>query len=47
MRDQPARRVVEHVIKRVDEFADGAPQSDDITCVAVVLSQQEQSTGAD
>jgi serine phosphatase RsbU (regulator of sigma subunit) len=35
-RDQPARRVVEHVVKRVTEFAKGAPQSDDITCVAVV-----------
>ena len=36
MRGQPARSVVEHVIKRVAEFAKGAPQSDDITCVAVV-----------
>jgi len=35
-RGQPARSVVEHVIKRVTEFAKGAPQSDDITCVAVV-----------
>jgi serine phosphatase RsbU (regulator of sigma subunit)/CHASE2 domain-containing sensor protein len=35
-RDQPARGVVEHVVKRVTEFAKGAPQSDDITCVAVV-----------
>ena len=35
-RDQPARGVVEHVVKRVVEFAKGAPQSDDITCVAVV-----------
>jgi serine phosphatase RsbU (regulator of sigma subunit)/CHASE2 domain-containing sensor protein len=35
-RDQPARSVVEHVIKRVAEFANGAPQSDDITCVAIV-----------
>jgi serine phosphatase RsbU (regulator of sigma subunit)/CHASE2 domain-containing sensor protein len=35
-RDQPARGVVEHVVKRVIEFAKGAPQSDDITCVAVV-----------
>ena len=43
VRDQPARRVVEHVVERVNRFADGAPQSDDITCIAVVLSQ-EQST---
>jgi serine phosphatase RsbU (regulator of sigma subunit) len=35
-RGQPARGVVEHVVKRVTEFARGAPQSDDITCVAVV-----------
>ena len=33
-RDQPARGVVEHVVKRVTEFAKGAPQSDDITCIA-------------
>jgi serine phosphatase RsbU (regulator of sigma subunit) len=39
MRGHPARRVVEHVIKRVAEFAKGAPQSDDITCVAVVRSE--------
>jgi serine phosphatase RsbU (regulator of sigma subunit)/CHASE2 domain-containing sensor protein len=36
MRGHPARSVVEHVIRRVAEFANGAPQSDDITCVAVV-----------
>jgi len=40
MRGQPARKVVEHVIRRVAEFAKGAPQSDDITCVAVVRSEQ-------
>jgi serine phosphatase RsbU (regulator of sigma subunit) len=39
MRGHPARRVVEHVIKRVAEFAKGAPQSDDITCVAVVRNE--------
>ena len=33
---EPARRVVEEVIARVMAFADGAPQSDDITCLAVV-----------
>ena len=38
MRGEPARNVVEHVIKRVTAFADGAMQSDDITCVAVVCS---------
>jgi serine phosphatase RsbU (regulator of sigma subunit) len=27
---------VEHVVKRVVEFARGAPQSDDITCIAIV-----------
>ncbi|MFL4970957.1 MAG: SpoIIE family protein phosphatase [Xanthobacteraceae bacterium] len=40
MRGQPARKVVEHVIRRVAEFAKGAPPSDDITCVAVVRSEQ-------
>ena len=39
-RGQPARSVVEHVIKRVVEFAKGAPQSDDITCVAVVRNER-------
>jgi serine phosphatase RsbU (regulator of sigma subunit)/CHASE2 domain-containing sensor protein len=38
-RGHSARAVVEHVIKRVTEFAKGAPQSDDITCLAVVLNQ--------
>jgi len=40
MRGHPARRVVEHLIKRVAEFAKGAPQSDDITCVAVVRNER-------
>jgi serine phosphatase RsbU (regulator of sigma subunit)/CHASE2 domain-containing sensor protein len=40
MRGHPARRVVEHVIKRVAEFAKGAPQSDDITCVAIVRNER-------
>ena len=35
-RGAPARRVVEHLVARVAAFANGAPQSDDITCVAVV-----------
>jgi serine phosphatase RsbU (regulator of sigma subunit) len=36
---EPARRVVEEVIARVTAFADGAPQSDDITCLAVVRGE--------
>jgi sigma-B regulation protein RsbU (phosphoserine phosphatase) len=40
MRGEPARTVVEHVIKRVTEFVKGAPQSDDITCVAVVRRER-------
>jgi serine phosphatase RsbU (regulator of sigma subunit) len=40
MRGEPARTVVERVIKRVTEFVKGAPQSDDITCVAVVRSER-------
>jgi serine phosphatase RsbU (regulator of sigma subunit)/CHASE2 domain-containing sensor protein len=40
VRDHPARGVVEHVIKRVSEFAKGAPQSDDITCVAIVRNDR-------
>src|SRR5580700_3183556 len=40
MRCHPARGVVEHVIKRVAEFAKGARQSDDITCVAVVWNER-------
>ena len=35
-RGRPARELVEHVVARVTAFANGAPQSDDITCVAVV-----------
>ena len=41
---QPARRIVEEVIARVTTFAGGAPQSDDITCLAVVRC--EVTTGA-
>jgi serine phosphatase RsbU (regulator of sigma subunit) len=40
MRGHPARKVVEHVTKRVAEFVKGAPQSDDITCVAVVRNER-------
>jgi sigma-B regulation protein RsbU (phosphoserine phosphatase) len=39
-RSAPARTVVEHVIKRVAEFVKAAPQSDDITCVAVALNER-------
>jgi phosphoserine phosphatase RsbU/P len=39
-RGEPARTVVEQVIKRVAEFVKAAPQSDDITCVAVVLNER-------
>jgi sigma-B regulation protein RsbU (phosphoserine phosphatase) len=35
-RGKPARLVVEHVAERVAGFTNGAAQSDDITCVAVV-----------
>jgi phosphoserine phosphatase RsbU/P len=45
MRGQPARPVVEHVIKRVVEFARGAAQSDDITCVAVVCKEGPSGQG--
>jgi serine phosphatase RsbU (regulator of sigma subunit) len=37
-RGRSARAVVEHVVRRVTEFANGAAQSDDITCMAVVRS---------
>lgn len=36
MQGKPARNVIEHIVERVAEFASGAPQSDDITCIAVV-----------
>ena len=38
-RGRGARETVEHVVQRVTEFAAGAPQSDDITCVAVVRGE--------
>ena len=38
-RGQPARAVVEHLARRVAQFVKAAPQSDDITCVAVVLNE--------
>jgi serine phosphatase RsbU (regulator of sigma subunit)/CHASE2 domain-containing sensor protein len=36
-RGKSARLVVEHVVDRVRTFANGAPQSDDITCVAILV----------
>jgi phosphoserine phosphatase RsbU/P len=39
VRDQSARSIVEHVVAEVTKFTDGAPQSDDITCIAVVRGQ--------
>jgi serine phosphatase RsbU (regulator of sigma subunit) len=38
MRNLPAHQVVEKLIERVAEFAKGVPQSDDITCIAVVCN---------
>src|SRR5262249_48298493 len=40
-RGRPARAVVEHVVARVAEFAKGAPQSDDITCVAIARPESD------
>jgi serine phosphatase RsbU (regulator of sigma subunit)/CHASE2 domain-containing sensor protein len=39
-RGQPARGVVERIVKRVTGFANGAPQSDDITCLAVIRNDR-------
>jgi len=36
LRDRPAGEIVDGVMARVAAFADTAPQSDDITCIAVV-----------
>ena len=38
VRGQTAQQAVDHVVARVVAFAKGAPQSDDITCVAVVCN---------
>ncbi len=40
LRGSPARQVVEGVIESVGAFANGAPQSDDITCMAVVCNER-------
>jgi len=39
-RTASARGIVEHVVKRVAEFRKDAPQSDDITCVAVIRNKE-------
>jgi serine phosphatase RsbU (regulator of sigma subunit)/CHASE2 domain-containing sensor protein len=39
-RGEPAPKVVQHITKRVAEFVKAAPQSDDITCVAVVVNER-------
>jgi serine phosphatase RsbU (regulator of sigma subunit)/CHASE2 domain-containing sensor protein len=44
-RGAPARRVVEHLVARVTAFANGATQSDDITCVAVLLPLSASELG--
>ena len=39
-RGRPTREVVGHVIEQVAAFVGGAPQSDDITCVALARSER-------
>ena len=41
MRSKFAQKVVEHVVGRVTEFANGAPQSDDIACMAVIRTNRD------
>ena len=41
MRGESAQKVVEHVVGRVTEFANGAAQSDDITCIAVIRTNRD------
>jgi serine phosphatase RsbU (regulator of sigma subunit)/CHASE2 domain-containing sensor protein len=43
-RGQGARAVVERILASVAQFTDGAPQSDDITCVAVVRNEKPAAT---
>src|SRR5262249_51251104 len=38
-RGESARQVVDHITRRVAEFVNAAPQSDDITCVTVVVNE--------
>jgi serine phosphatase RsbU (regulator of sigma subunit) len=43
-RGQGARGVVERILESVAQFTSGAPQSDDITCVAVVRNEKLAAT---
>jgi sigma-B regulation protein RsbU (phosphoserine phosphatase) len=43
-RGQGARGVVERILASVAQFTEGAPQSDDITCVAVVRNEKPAVT---
>ncbi len=38
LRHSPARNMVEEIVQRVDAFAAGAPQADDITCLALIYA---------
>jgi sigma-B regulation protein RsbU (phosphoserine phosphatase) len=38
LRHSPARNMVEDIVQRVDAFAAGAPQADDITCLALIYA---------
>jgi len=38
LRHSPARMTVESIVQRVDAFASGAPQADDITCLALIYA---------
>jgi sigma-B regulation protein RsbU (phosphoserine phosphatase) len=38
LRHSPARTTVESIVQRVDAFASGAPQTDDITCLALIYA---------
>jgi serine phosphatase RsbU (regulator of sigma subunit) len=38
LRHAPARNMVEDMVQRVDTFASGAPQADDITCLALIYA---------
>ena len=42
MRGQTARATVDHIIDSVAEFTKGAPQSDDMTCFAIVRNERQQ-----
>jgi serine phosphatase RsbU (regulator of sigma subunit) len=38
LRHAPVRNMVEDMVQRVDAFASGAPQADDITCLALIYA---------